>query len=215
MARCFATSGRPRVRAGACEIVPGGGEQVGGGKVSRIGRLPISIPAGVTVAIDGQHVVVEGPKGELSRDFDARISIGVRDGQLAVTRSSDHREVRALHGLTRALLANMVEGVSTGFRKSLEIVGVGYRATMEDNALTLLVGYSHPVKYTPPEGIAVTVEKGNRIVHIDGIDKEVVGEVAAKIRAVRKPEPYKGKGIRYRGEHVRRKAGKAGRVIGA
>jgi len=183
--------------------------------VSRIGRLPISLPDGVTVETGGQRVTVRGPKGELCRGFDPRIKIELLDGQLIVSHSSDDRVVRALHGLTRALLANMVTGVSTGFRKSLEIVGVGYRATMEGDTLTLLVGYSHPVKYVAPEGITVSVDKGNRILHVDGIDKEVVGEVAAKIRAVRKPEPYKGKGIRYRGEHVRRKAGKAGRVIGA
>ena len=183
--------------------------------MSRIGRLPISLPDGVAAETDGQRVTVRGPKGELCRGFDPRIKIELLDGQLIVSRSSDDRVVRALHGLTRALLANMVTGVSIGFRKSLEIVGVGYRATIEEDTLTLLVGYSHPVKYVVPEGIAVSVDKGNRILHVDGIDKEVVGEVAAKIRAVRKPEPYKGKGIRYRGEHVRRKAGKAGRVIGA
>jgi len=166
------------------------------------------------VDIDGQHVVVKGPRGELCRGFDPRIKVEQVNGQLIVSRSSDRRDERALHGLTRALLATMVEGVSTGFRKSLEIVGVGYRARLEENTLTLLVGYSHPVKYAPPEGVAITVDKGNRIIHVDGVDKELVGEVAAKIRAVRKPEPYKGKGIRYRGEYVRRKAGKAGRAIG-
>jgi len=166
------------------------------------------------VEIDGHHVTVEGPKGELGRDFDPRIEIALQDNQLLVSRSSDHRTVRSLHGLTRALLANMVEGVTAGFHKSLEIVGVGYRAELEDNDLVLRVGYSHPVRYAPPEGITLVVERGNRIIHVNGMDKALVGDVAAKIRAVRKPEPYKGKGIRYLGEHVRRKAGKAGRVIG-
>jgi len=183
--------------------------------VSRIGRLPIPLPDGVQVEIDRSRVTVKGPKGEITRDFDPRIKVALQDGQLVVTRSSDHRTVRALHGLTRALLANMVEGVSTGFRKSLEIVGVGYRAELQGNDLILRVGYSHPVRFTPPAGITLVVEKGNRIIHVDGIDKALVGDVAAKIRAVRKPEPYKGKGIRYLGEQVRRKAGKAGRVIGA
>jgi large subunit ribosomal protein L6 len=183
--------------------------------VSRIGRLPISLPEGVTVEQHGQRVTVKGAKGELWRSFDPRIKIELVDGQLVVSRSSDYREVRALHGLTRALLANMVEGVSTGFRKSLEIVGVGYRATVEGDTLPLLVGHSHPVKYPVPEGITISVEKSKRTIHVDGMDKELVGEVAAKIRAVRKPEPYKGKGIRYQGEYVRRKAGKAGRVLGA
>nr|MBC7245647.1 50S ribosomal protein L6 [Chloroflexota bacterium] len=180
--------------------------------MSRIGRLPITLPKGVQVTVDGHSVTIRGPKGELSRGFDPRIGIELQDGKLIVTRSSDQPKVRALHGLTRALLANMVEGVSTGFRKSLEIVGVGYRAEVQGQDLVLQVGYSHPVRYTPPQGIALTVEQGNRIIHVDGIDKELVGEVAAQIRAVRGPEPYKGKGIRYLGEQVRRKAGKAGKV---
>lgn len=180
--------------------------------MSRIGRLPIRLPEGVEVDIDGQAVTVKGPKGELRRDFSPQIKIALQDGQLVVTRSSDHGPVRALHGLTRALLANMVEGVSTGFRKSLEIVGVGYRAELQGDDLVLQVGYSHPVRYPSPDGITFGVEQGNRIIHVDGRDKELVGEVAAQIRAVRKPEPYKGKGIRYVGEKVRRKAGKAGKV---
>jgi len=180
--------------------------------VSRIGRLPIPLPEGVEVRIDGQTVTVKGPKGALRREFNPQIKIALQDGQLIVTRSSDHGPVRALHGLTRALLANMVEGVSAGFRKSLEIVGVGYRAELQGNDLVLRVGHSHPVRYAVPEGITLVVEQGNRIIHVDGIDKELVGEVAAQIRAVRKPEPYKGKGIRYVGEKVRRKAGKAGKV---
>ncbi|MBC7234130.1 MAG: 50S ribosomal protein L6 [Chloroflexi bacterium] len=180
--------------------------------MSRIGRLPIPLPKGVQVAIEGHAVTVRGPKGELTREFDPRISVELQDGKLVVTRANDQPKVRALHGLTRALLANMVEGVSTGFRKSLEIVGVGYRAEIQGQDLVLQVGYSHPVRYTPPQGITLTVEQGNRIIHVDGIDKELVGEVAAQIRAVRKPEPYKGKGIRYLGEYVRQKAGKAGKA---
>ena len=180
--------------------------------MSRIGRLPIPLPKGVQVAIEGHAVTVRGPKGELTREFDPRISVELQDGKLVVSRANDQPKVRALHGLTRALLANMVEGVSTGFRKSLEVVGVGYRAEMQGQDLVLQVGYSHPVRYTPPQGITLTVEQGNRIIHVDGIDKELVGEVAAQIRAVRKPEPYKGKGIRYLGEYVRQKAGKAGKA---
>jgi large subunit ribosomal protein L6 len=148
----------------------------------------------------------------LYREFDPQIEIKLRDGQLVVSRSSDRPQVRALHGLTRALLANMVAGVSKGFRKSLEIVGLGYRADVQGDDLVLQVGHSHPVRYASPAGITFQVEKGNRIIHVDGIDKELVGQVAAEIRAVRKPEPYKGKGIRYVGEYVRRKAGKAGKV---
>jgi len=180
--------------------------------VSRIGRTPIPVPEGIGVDIDGPTVTVQGPKGTLRRDFHPHIGIALQEGQLLVTRPTDQPSVRALHGLTRALLANMVEGVSKGFRKSLEIVGVGYRAELQGSDLVLQVGYSHPVKYDAPEGISFTVEQGSRIVHVDGADKELVGEVAAQIRAIRKPEPYKGKGIRYLGEHVRRKAGKAGKV---
>ncbi len=180
--------------------------------MSRIGRLPVSIPDGVQVSIDGPSVRVKGPRGELSRRFDPQIEIELADGQLVVRRSSDRPQVRALHGLTRALLANMVEGVSDGFRKSLEIVGLGYRADLQGDDLVLQVGHSHPVRYASPEGIAFQVERGNRIIHVDGVDKELVGQVAAEIRAVRKPEPYKGKGIRYVDEQVRRKAGKAGKV---
>lgn len=180
--------------------------------MSRIGRSPIPLPKGVGVDIDGQSVTVQGPKGALRREFSPRVGIALEEGKLLVTRSSDQPSVRALHGLTRALLANMVEGVSEGFRKSLEIVGVGYRAEVQGSDLVLQVGYSHPVRYPAPEGITLSVEQGSRIVHVDGADKELVGEVAAQIRAVRKPEPYKGKGIRYLGEHVRRKAGKAGKV---
>jgi large subunit ribosomal protein L6 len=164
------------------------------------------------VDIDGQTVTVRGPKGTLQREFSPRIGVALQEGQVLVSRTSDQPSVRALHGLTRALLANMVEGVSNGFRKSLEIVGVGYRAEVQGNDLILQVGYSHPVRYPAPEGITLSIEQGSRIVHVDGADKELVGEVAAEIRAVRKPEAYKGKGIRYVGEYVRRKAGKAGKV---
>lgn len=180
--------------------------------MSRIGRLPIEIPSGVDVKIDGSRVVVKGPKGELSRDFHPDLSISKEDGRIVVSRPTDNRIHRSLHGLTRALIANMVTGVSEGYVKRLEIVGVGYRADMRGDDLVLQVGYSHPVVITPPEGIAITVERGARTIVIEGIDKELVGDIAAKIRAVRKPEPYKGKGIRYEGEWVRRKAGKAGKV---
>jgi large subunit ribosomal protein L6 len=183
--------------------------------VSRIGRLPIPLPEGVKVGIDGHRVSVKGPKGELSREFDAQIGIEAKDDTLIVSRSSDKGPVRALHGLTRALLACMVEGVSEGFRKSLEIVGLGYRADVQGTDLVLQVGHSHPVRLAAPQGITLTVEKGDRIIHVDGIDKQLVGQVAANIRSVRAPEPYKGKGIRYVGEQVRRKAGKAGKAAAA
>jgi large subunit ribosomal protein L6 len=180
--------------------------------VSRVGQMPITLPQGVSVNLDGQRVSVKGPKGELSREVRPEITVKIADGQLVVSRSSEERTHRAYHGLTRALLANMVQGVSEGFRKVMEIEGVGYRASMMEEALVLQVGYSHPVEITPPPGIAFSVEKGEKVLAVDGIDKELVGQVAAKIRSVRKPEPYKGKGIRYRGEHVRRKAGKAGKA---
>jgi len=180
--------------------------------VSRVGRLPISLPKGVQVTIAGQQVKVKGPKGELERKFEPQLEIKQQDDQLTVARSSDDRKVRALHGLTRALLANMVHGVADGYRKTLEIVGVGFRGEVQGRDLVLQVGYSHPVRFEPPQGITLAVEQGNRIIHVDGIDKELVGEVAAKIRAIRKPEPYKGTGIRYQGEYVRRKAGKAGKA---
>ena len=180
--------------------------------MSRVGRLPISLPQGVQVQIEGQHVSVKGPKGQLEREFCQGISVTQSEGVLTVARASDDRSARALHGLTRALLANMVAGVSTGFRKSLEIVGVGYRGEVQGSDLVLQLGFSHPVRFAAPAGIKLAVEQGNRIVHVDGIDKEMVGEVAAKIRAIRRPEPYKGTGIRYQGEYVRRKAGKAGKA---
>jgi len=183
--------------------------------VSRIGRLPITLPQGVQVHIDGQTVTVHGPKGELKRSFEPQVKIELKDGHLVLSRSGDDGPTRALHGMSRAMLANMVAGVSTGFRKSLEIVGVGFRGEMAGNELVLQLGFSHPVRFPAPKGITIAVEPGNRIVHVDGIDKELVGEVAAEIRAVRSPEPYKGVGIRYVGEQVRRKAGKAGKVTAA
>ncbi len=180
--------------------------------MSRIGKMPIDVPPGVQVTIQGSKVSVQGPKGEMARTFHKDISVRVEDNQLIVTRPTDNRVHRSLHGLTRALLANMVQGVHEGFRKELEIQGVGYRAQLEGDTLVLLVGYSHPVQIEPPLGITLSVEKGNRNITVEGVDKELVGRVAAEIRAVRKPEPYKGKGIRYVGEHVRRKAGKAGKI---
>ncbi|HID85942.1 MAG TPA: 50S ribosomal protein L6 [Anaerolineae bacterium] len=181
--------------------------------MSRIGRKPVPVPENVEVKIEGSHVTVKGPKGQLSRTFHPDMKIALQDSQIVVTRPSDHRFHRSLHGLTRALLANMVEGVSKGFSKRLLIEGIGYRAEMQGQTLVLHVGYSHPVQIVPPPGITITVEKGAKTLTVEGIDKELVGEVAARIRAVRKPEPYKGKGIRYADEWVRRKAGKAGRVV--
>ena len=180
--------------------------------MSRIGRMPVSVPEGIAVSIEGSRVTVRGPKGELSRSFDQDMAIALRENQITVTRPSDSKRHKAMHGLTRALLANMVTGVSEGFRKTLEVVGVGYRAEMREEKLVLSVGYSHPVEVEPPPGITFRVEKGYRSFTVEGIDKELVGEVAARIRAMRKPEPYKGKGIRYFGERVRRKAGKAGKI---
>ena len=182
--------------------------------MSRIGRMPIEVPGGVTVEMDSKasHVIVKGPKGQLERTFSPAMGIEFKDGLLTVTRPTDNREHKALHGLTRALLANMVTGVSTGFTKRMQVVGVGYRVDMKGDSLVLHMGYSHPVEVVPPPDITFTVEKGGRDFQVEGIDKELVGQVAAKIRAVRKPEPYKGKGIRYAGEYVRMKAGKAGKA---
>lgn len=180
--------------------------------MSRVGKMPIPVPAGVEVNIRGSEVTVKGPKGELSRTFHKDISISLQGDQIITTRPTDHRLHRSLHGLTRALLANMVQGVHQEFRKELEIQGVGYRAQKEDDKLILMVGYSHPVQIVPPPGITIDLEKGYRNIVVHGVDKELVGRVAAEIRAVRKPEPYKGKGIRYVGEYVRRKAGKAGKI---
>lgn len=175
--------------------------------MSRVGRKPIPIPKGVTVAVEGQAVRVEGPKGKLSRVVPAALTVSLQDSWLLVQRSSDHRTVRALHGLTRALLANMVQGVTEGFEKKLEIVGIGYRAQLQGKALQLALGYSHPVIFPLPEGIQAEMDKQTSVT-IRGADKELVGQTAAKLRALRKPDPYKGKGIRYVGEMIRRKVGK-------
>ena len=177
--------------------------------MSRVGRMPIEIPAGVTVDLQGQHITVKGPKGELSRDIHEDIKVAVDGNEILVSRPSDNKNHRSLHGLTRALVANMVTGVHDGFSKKLEINGVGYRAAKQGNKLVLTLGFSHPVEMEAPAGITIDVPNQTEIV-VSGADKEVVGAVAADIRKWRKPEPYKGKGIRYEGEVVRRKAGKAG-----
>jgi large subunit ribosomal protein L6 len=179
--------------------------------MSRIGKLPVPIAKGVEVKIDGQAVTVKGPKGELNREFPTGVTLRIDDSQVNVERANDEKQTRALHGLSRSLLANMVVGVSEGFTKTLELQGVGYRATQSGDKVTLAVGFSHPVEFAAPAGIQLEVEGNNRV-HVRGIDKELVGQVAANIRKVRKPEPYKGKGIRYLGERVRRKAGKAGKA---
>jgi len=178
--------------------------------MSRIGRLPISIPSGVDIAIDGQDVSVKGPKGQLSLTIAEPITVERADAELRVTRPSDEGKVRALHGLSRTLIANMVTGVTAGYSKTLEIVGVGYRVQAKGKDLEFSLGFSHPVLVTPPEGITFRVEAPTRFV-VEGIDKQQVGEVAAKIRKLRKPDPYKGKGVRYQGEVIRRKAGKTGK----
>jgi large subunit ribosomal protein L6 len=171
--------------------------------------MPIPVPSAVKVEINGQNVSVTGPKGTLKREVVPEVRLHLEEGRLIVTRPNDEARERAMHGLTRALLANMVTGVNDGFRRTLELVGVGYRAQMQGSKLVLALGFSHPVEIDPPEGITFTVE-GPRV-HIDGIDKEAVGQVAANIRKLRPPEPYLGKGIRYQGEVVRRKAGKSGK----
>ncbi len=178
--------------------------------MSRVGKMPVTVPSGVDVRVDGAQVTVKGSKGELSREFTDRVNVQIEDGTVTVAREDDTRESRALHGLSRALLANMVQGVSEGFSKVLEIQGVGYRASLKGSDIELLVGFSHPVDVKAPKGITFEVPEPTRIV-VSGIDKEQVGQVAAEIRRVRPPEPYKGKGIRYSGEYVRRKAGKAGK----
>lgn len=178
--------------------------------MSRIGKMPVPVPSGVSIDIDGRSVKVKGPKGELNRDFHERVSISLDEADAIVERVDDTRESRALHGLSRALLANMVEGVSEGYKKELEVVGVGYRAALKGRDLEMQLGFSHPVSYSAPDGITFEVPEATKIV-ITGIDKELVGQVAANIRKIRPPEPYKGKGVRYAGEHIRRKAGKAGR----
>jgi large subunit ribosomal protein L6 len=179
--------------------------------MSRIGRMPIAVPNGVDVTIDGRSVAVKGPKGTLTHEVVAPISIErAEDGTLVVTRPDDERDSRARHGLTRTLVANMVTGVTAGYEKTLEIVGVGYRVTAKGSSLEFALGFSHPVTVDPPEGITFEVQTPTRFV-VRGIDKQKVGEVAANIRKIRKPEPYKGKGIRYAGENVRRKVGKTGK----
>ena len=178
--------------------------------MSRIGKKPIEIPAGVTVTVNGSEVTVKGPKGELSRSFNADLTITQEENVVTVTRPSDSKEHRTIHGTTRAVLANMVEGVSKGFEKSLELIGVGYRAQKQGNKLILNVGYSHPVEFEPEQGLEVEVPSNTKII-VKGINKERVGALAADIRDVRPPEPYKGKGIRYEGEYVRRKEGKTGK----
>ena len=179
--------------------------------MSRIGRLPVQVPSGVTVDLKGSAVTVKGPKGELHRTFSNLIGIALESDRLVITRNSDQPAERALHGTTRALLANMVRGVSQGFAVLLEVEGVGYRAEMEGKNLALYVGYSHPVKIEPPAGIAFETDPKTRQIKVTGFDKELVGQVAANIRKVRPPEPYHGKGLHYLGERIRRKAGKAGK----
>ena len=181
--------------------------------MSRIGRLPIAIPAGVDVTIDGRTVTVKGPKGQLSRELHPDMRVAREDGSIVVSRPTEQKTHKQLHGLTRTLVNNMVVGVTDGYRKGLEITGVGYRATKVGEKLQLNLGYSHPVEIDPPTGISFELENPTRLAVV-GIDKELVGQVAALVRSTRKPEPYKGKGVRYAGEQVRRKAGKAGKIGG-
>ncbi len=178
--------------------------------MSRIGKKVITVPSGVEVKLDGNHVTVKGPKGTLSQALRPEISVEKQENQLLVKRKDDSKLSRSLHGLSRSLVSNMVEGVTQGFTRTLDIVGIGYKARMEGKKMVMAMGYSHPVEIDPPAGITLEVEKETRI-SVKGIDKELVGNVAAKIRAVRPPEPYKGKGITYTGEKVRRKAGKSGK----
>jgi large subunit ribosomal protein L6 len=181
--------------------------------MSRIGRLPITVPSGVDVTIDGRTVTVKGPKGSLSRSLHPDMSISREDASLVVTRPTEQKAHKQLHGLTRTLVNNMVVGVTDGYRKGLEITGVGYRAALSGRKLQLNLGYSHQVEIDPPEGITFELENPTRLAVV-GIDKELVGQIAAKVRSSRKPEPYKGKGVRYAGEYIRRKAGKAGKIGG-
>ena len=182
--------------------------------MSRIGKKPVLLPAGVQVKINGSDVHVKGPKGELTRSFHPAMTIAMQGNEMTVSRPDDLRQNRALHGLTRALLNNMVEGVTTGFKKTLIVDGVGYRAELTGKRLMLYLGYSHPIMVEPPAGITIEADPKAKTISIAGIDKEKVGEIAAEIRLLRPPEPYKGKGIRYSDEVVRRKAGKAGKVGG-
>ena len=179
--------------------------------MSRIGRLPVAVPNGVQVNVQGSDVHVKGPKGELKRTFSPMIDIGMEDGHVVVKRRSDNAAERALHGTTRAVIANMIHGVSSGFEVLLQVEGVGYRAELKAKDLALFVGYSHPVMMQPPAGISFEVDQKTRQIKVLGYDREVVGQTAAEIRRVRPPEPYHGKGIRYVGEKIRRKAGKAGK----
>ncbi|MGK5552077.1 50S ribosomal protein L6 [Actinomadura kijaniata] len=178
--------------------------------MSRIGRLPVTVPSGVEVKIDGREVTVKGPKGTLSHTVAEPIEVKLEDGTVTVSRPNDINTVRALHGLTRSLINNMVVGVTEGYKKTLVIQGVGYRVVAKGQNLEFSLGYSHPIVVEPPEGIKFTVEKPTQLV-VEGIDKQKVGEVAANIRKLRKPDPYKGKGVRYEGEQIRRKVGKAGK----
>lgn len=178
--------------------------------MSRIGKVPIEVPSGVEVHLEGDTIRVKGPKGTLERQLPSEMQVSIEDGRIVVNRPSDEKEHRSLHGLTRTLIANMVEGVTKGFEKRLEIHGVGYRAAKQGNKLVLSMGFSHPVEFETPPNMEIEVPAPTRIT-VRGIDKEKVGQLAAEIRAVRKPEPYLGKGIRYEGEYVRRKAGKAGK----
>ncbi len=181
--------------------------------MSRIGRLPITVPSGVDVTIDGRNVTVKGPKGSLSRSLHPDITVSREDATIVVTRPTEQKAHKQLHGLTRTLVNNMVVGVTDGYRKGLEITGVGYRAALNGKKLQLNLGYSHQIEIDPPEGISFEVENPTRLAVV-GIDKELVGQIAAKVRSTRKPEPYKGKGVRYAGEYIRRKAGKAGKIGG-
>ncbi|REJ05817.1 50S ribosomal protein L6 [Microbacterium bovistercoris] len=178
--------------------------------MSRIGRLPIEIPAGVTVSVDGREVAVKGPKGELTLQVASPIEVAVEENQVLVSRPDDERESRSLHGLTRTLINNNIIGVTQGYSKGLEVVGTGYRVQQKGSSIEFALGFSHPVLVDPPEGITFAVEGTNKVT-VSGISKQAVGEAAANIRKIRKPEPYKGKGVRYAGEVVRRKAGKAGK----
>lgn len=180
--------------------------------MSRIGRMPVVIPSGVQVEVNGSNVRVKGPKGEMQRTFSPLVGIAIENGQIVITRNSEHPAERALHGTTRAVLANMIHGVSTGFERVLEIEGVGYRAEMNGKNMVLYMGYSHPVEVEPPAGITFDVDQKTRQVFIRGHDKELVGQIAANVRNIRPPEPYHGKGLHYLGEKIRRKAGKSGKA---
>jgi large subunit ribosomal protein L6 len=179
--------------------------------MSRIGRLPVTLPKGVDVKIDGQAVSVRGPKGELRRTFHPLVTVGQNESTLTVTRANESQQAKAIHGLSRSLLSNMVTGVATGYTRDLEISGTGYRATLAGKKLQLALGFSHPIEIDPPAGISFALETPQKV-RVAGADKETVGEVAAKIRGLRVPDPYKAKGVKYAGEYIRRKAGKAGKV---